>query len=90
VAGCPYNIKTYLLLLKYPVVGRGASVNPSDAPSTKVKFGLNSLHWHWNAINIRSRTLEDMTVPSYLDAVFCEVSGRLISFVKKKKIFDLV
>lgn len=91
MAGCPYNITTYLLLLKYPVVGSGVSVTHCDAPSVRLKVGLNYLHWHWNAINILCRIQEDMTVPSYLDAVFCEASSRLISLVKKKiHIFDLV
>jgi hypothetical protein len=88
MAEYPYNTKTYILLLKYPVVGSGVCGNPSDAPSMRVKVGLNSLHWYWNASNIGSRTQEDLTVPSYLDAVFCEASSRLISLVKK--VFDLV
>jgi hypothetical protein len=76
-------------LLKYPIVGSGVSVNPPDSPSMRSKFWLNCLHWHRNAINIRSRTQEDITVPSYLDAVFREISIRFISLVKKH-IFDLV
>ena len=61
----------------------------SDAPSVRLKFGLNCLHWQWNAINIRSRTQEDMSVPSYLDAVYCAASSQMISLVKKHS-FDLV
>ena len=91
MAECPYNIKIYLLLLKYPVVGSGVSVNPSKSPSVRLKFGLNRLHWHWNAINIRSRTQEGMTVlRTFVFRYSFLWSIKLIDFVGKKIIFDLV